>query len=72
MIVYADDILLIVEESSIERLVTAANLSVEILARRICNLSLKIAPQKTEAVVFSWTYTGSLDVFRASHTVRDW
>lgn len=52
MVIYADDILLLMEETNIDRLITAANLSVEILARKIKHLSLKLAPQKTEAVIF--------------------
>lgn len=53
IIAYADDILLLVENNSIEELKTDAEIILAIIERRIRRLSLQLAPHKTEAVIFS-------------------
>lgn len=53
VIAYADDILLLVENHSIDDLITDTEIALAILERRIERLSLKLAPHKTEAVIFS-------------------
>lgn len=53
MVVYADDILLIIEERSLAGLTLSADIAIAVLERRIRKLSLELAPMKTEAVIFS-------------------
>lgn len=47
---YADDLLLIVEETSLERLIQAVNLDIAIITNNIREIKLEIAPKKTEAM----------------------
>lgn len=49
---YADDLLIVTEETTLERVINAANLNIAIIANNINEIELQIEPTKTEAVIF--------------------
>lgn len=53
MLAYADDILIITEDTTIERLIEISNLVITMVVQRINRLDLNVAPEKTEAVIFT-------------------
>lgn len=49
---YADDLLIVIEETTAERLINATNLNIAIINNSIKEIELQIEPTKTEAVIF--------------------